>query len=140
MTTVRQTNWPARLNAFIEQRRTMPFAWGKNDCCLFVCDWISLLTGIDPAKNLRGKYSDALGAKRVLQRGGGVEAMASREFRVQGWQKIPVVLAQRGDPVSLTTEHGAALGICLGRHAAFPGPEGVSFVLRTECRKAWRIA
>lgn len=136
---MRQTNWPARLNAFIEQRRKMPFAWGGNDCCLFVCDWISLLTGIDPAKKLRGTYADALSAARVLKRHRGVEAIAARQCRANGWPSVPVVSAMRGDIVSLPTEHGAALGICLGRHAAFPGPAGLVFVALHECRHAWNI-
>lgn len=139
MSTMRQSNWPARLNAFIEQRRAMPFTWGKNDCCLFTCDWISLMTGIDPAKSLRKKYGDALGAQRILKRRGGVEAVAACECGKLGWSEVLPALAHRGDPVSVDTEHGAALGVSMGRHAAFPGPEGVAFVLMSKCRRAWRI-
>ncbi|MBM3855052.1 MAG: hypothetical protein FJ399_18170, partial [Verrucomicrobia bacterium] len=31
----RLPDWPARLDAFIEQRRRSAFAWGVHDCCQF---------------------------------------------------------------------------------------------------------
>ena len=49
----RVSNWPAALDQFLADHRDLPFTWGTNDCCLFTCDAIVALTGIDLAAELR---------------------------------------------------------------------------------------
>ena len=119
----------------------MPFTWSKNDCCTFVCDWIDLCCGVDPSRELklRGTYDDARGAARVLKRHGGIEAVVERAWRRLGWSETTLPYARRGDIVSLKTDHGPALGICLGDSATFAGPHGLAFVPLAECLRAWRV-
>jgi hypothetical protein len=138
-TTKRCNDWPRALALFLEEKRNEPFAWGVNDCCTFVCDWLAILTGVDPAADFRGKYSDALGAKRVLKKRGGLEAIALRAAKRWGWAPVPVREAQRGDLVLCEMPEGLAAGVCFGAVAAFAGAVGVVTQPMTKCRRAWRV-
>ena len=137
----RHNNWPEKMNEAIDRHRATPFAWGTSDCCLFACDVILETTGIDPGADLRGAYASRLGAARVLKRLGGVEAIAEARCTEHGFAELPSVsFAQRGDVVLLDTpREGPALGICVGSRAAFMGPNGLEFVLVSNCRRAWRV-
>lgn len=135
------SGWPVKLSAFIESRRGTPFKWGENDCCLFACDAIAVLTGIDPAaKSFRGKYTTALGAGRLLKKSGGVEGVAAKQCQKHGFDEVPVAFAQRGDVVLIDLPGiGDTLGICTGVSSVFPGEEGLVENPTLLCRKAWRI-
>lgn len=136
----RHVNWPERLNAAIDARRNMPGAWGSHDCCLFACDIINELVGIDPAADLRGTYDSALSAVRVLKANGGVEVIAETRCAANGFKELPSPnFAQRGDLVLTDTpRHGPALGICVGRASAFVGESHLEFYPMASCRRAWR--
>ena len=68
-------NVAAKLSAFINQRNCEPFKWGKNDCCLFVADWVLFATGNDVAADFRGNYRTENGAfKQLFKRDGAFEA------------------------------------------------------------------
>jgi hypothetical protein len=142
-------DWPKLLFHFIESRRNTPFAWGRQDCCLFACDGILAQTGLDPAARMfRGKYRDALGAARLVHKHGGVEAIADKICAKLGYAEVPVLMAQRGDVVLMSAQKAGAaglfgrqpvLGICIGAMAAFTGVAGLVFHPVGSCRKAWRI-
>jgi hypothetical protein len=142
-------DWPTLLFHFIEARRNTPFAWGRQDCCLFACDGILAQTGLDPAAGLfRGKYRDALGAARLVRKHGGVEAIATKVCTGLGYHPVPVLMAQRGDVVLLSARAAGSagmfgrepvLGLCLGGEAAFTGQAGLVFHPVANCRKAWRV-
>jgi hypothetical protein len=119
----RRDNWPDLLAAYIESKRSEPFAWGSNDCCLFAADWVQIATGHDIAAQWRGSYTTALGARRALDEGGGIEALVEQA----GGIRIETGLAQRGDLVAQESGNGVALGICLGVVAAFISSDGVHF-------------
>jgi len=59
------------INAAIEASLHVPFEWGKNDCCTFVCDGLAKATGSDPMASLRGAYCDEAGADVALSAAGG---------------------------------------------------------------------
>lgn len=132
----RADNWPTLLTRFIEERRAMPFAWGSNDCCLFAADWCRTVGGIDFAEGIRGTYSSALGAMRVLEKHGGVFGLAQKRA---GLERVPKQMAQRGDIVAHEVPHGVALGICLGAVAAFVGRDGLTFAPIEAAVGVWRI-
>lgn len=52
-----------------------PFAWGEFDCCLFFADWIALRRGVDPAAELRGRYSTEREMRRLVKAAGGIERL-----------------------------------------------------------------
>lgn len=139
--TNRVPNWPAVLGDVVHLRMHMPFAWGSHDCCLFASDVIKSLTGIDPAENLRGRYTTAAGAKRVIARHGkSVEKLVEKFSVKHGWEEVPVTRASRGDLVLVdTADHGPSVGVCVGATAVFAGPNGLTFQSLTMCRRAWRI-
>ncbi|MEI8397262.1 MAG: hypothetical protein WCF85_21275, partial [Rhodospirillaceae bacterium] len=64
---MRHPDWPVRLDRFLAERRDRPFAWGSNDCCLFVLDWIELATGTRPF-DPRGLYHDQAEAAALLRK------------------------------------------------------------------------
>ena len=133
--TTRRDNWPNLLAQFIEARREQPFAWGSNDCCTFGADWVETCTGVDYALAWRGRYSSGLGAVRVLDEAGGVEALVD----ALGLQRVAPQLAGRGDIVAQETGRGMTLGICLGVSTAFVAKTGLVFGPIENVETAWRI-
>ncbi len=107
------------------------------DCCAFACAWLHILVGYDPS--LEFTYSDAKSAKKLLKSSGGVEAIVADVCGRNHWPEQPVIQAQRGDIVMMDTPQGAALGICMGSRAAFPGLDGLVFKPLLESRRSWRI-
>lgn len=135
MITDRAANWPALLDAFVEARRHAPFKWGEHDCCLFAADWVRECRGFDPAEKLRG-YTTALGAmRRVRLLGDTVEDLPA----ALGFEPVAAAHAARGDMVSVQTDTGPAIAICLATHIVAPGPECLTFLPRNRARKAWRV-
>lgn len=131
---------PSTLDAFVESKRHEPFAWGKNDCCLFACDWLRVLHGVDPAARLglRDTYSTALGAWRIIKEAGGIREIASTACALHGWPEVPVRQVHRGDIVAIDSGDGLALGVCLGDKGAFPGKSQMAFRPSCEFVVAWR--
>jgi len=95
----RYDDWASRLLALITERRSTPFAWGQHDCALFACDAVKVMTGVDPARGLRGKYRSAMGAARALKghAGAGITATARKIAKTHGCREVPVLFARRGE-------------------------------------------
>ena len=139
----RISNWPAALTLFLQEKEHLPFQWGENDCCLFTCDWIAILTGEYPevARSLRGTYHSAAEAAEVLATLGGVEAIASQYAASKGWGVVSSPrLAQRGDIATVKTEQGVALGVVTGWRVAHPGTDGIVWTTLDEAITVWRIS
>lgn len=67
------------------------FAWGRNDCGIWIADQLRPIIGRDVVADFRGRYVDAAGSVSVLNDAFGsadmidvVAAIAARE----GWQEI----------------------------------------------------
>ena len=123
----RVDNWPLVLSHFIEARRSQPFEWGVNDCCLFASDWVRACTGIDPAEAIRGSYSSALSAARVISAHGGMIGIVQQLGEPLGMEPVHAWSAGRGDLVIQDNGKGASLGIVLGPCAAFVAADGLMF-------------
>lgn len=54
------------LTTYIAATGDLPFVWGARDCTLWVADWCQWHFGFDPAATIRGQYSTASGARRIL--------------------------------------------------------------------------
>ncbi|WP_290654490.1 hypothetical protein [Idiomarina sp.] len=63
----RSNDWPTQLAEFLLSKRSEPFQWGENDCCLFAADAIIAMGGEDVAEDVRGRYKTALGARRIMK-------------------------------------------------------------------------
>ena len=132
---MRYQDWPERLHQIVADSHVKPFAWGQHDCCLFAANVVMELIGVDPAAELRGTYSTALEAARILKDRGGVREIASTVLH-----EIPPMTAQRGDVVMVHTDaHGDALAVCLGAHCAAPGVESLQYLPMSRSVAAWRV-
>ena len=131
----RRADWPKRLHAQIEAARQRPFEWGLHDCAAFATAVAADLTGQDPVAHLRGSYTSAWGAERVMAEHGGLAALITEYYG----EPIAIAQAGRGDLVLAERDNGPALGVCLGSVAAFAGPDGLAFLNMNEGRLAWRI-
>lgn len=108
------------LEAFLEAETAAAFEWGVRDCWLLPADWVLARTGRDPAAPWRGRYASALGATRLINRGGGPEAFAGASLGACDWVRSASV--RRGQVglvmAAIETTHGVrqALvgGIALG--------------------------
>jgi hypothetical protein len=129
------------LIAFVEGRATMPFAWGrtKNDCISYGLGWVEAQTGVDLLEGSGLRWRSALGAKRVIDRLGGLERA------IDGYlPRVEASMAQRGD-VGLIRSEGATTfaGFTLvgieGDTVVGPGLLGSERCLRTELVAAWSI-
>ena len=126
--------WPMLLVQFIDERRTMPFAWSTNDCCIFAADWIRLCTGQDFAQAMRGQYRSGLGAFRVLRQYGGILGLVREHAKLT---PVELRMVKRGDVVACESKTGLALGVSLGDKAAFVSKYGLIFPSVEIITHAW---
>ena len=132
----RLPGWPELLAAHLKTLEATPFEWAVHDCCTFAGDAVQVITGTDPMADLRGTYTGALGAARVLQAEGGLAVAVSKRM---GFGKLPA-LAQRGDVVMFDMpERGPALGICVGPQFVAPGEGGMAFINMSAALTAWSV-
>lgn len=125
--------WRAAFEAFILSRRSLPFAWGSQDCCLFAASAAQTITGIDVGADVRGTYSDARGALETLDRIGGIEAAGARFG-----PECPPLAARIGDIGLLNHGDRAMLGVCVGEHWLVTATDGLAALPLDAARKAWR--
>jgi hypothetical protein len=134
-------DWPARLSDVVQTARARPFKWGDHDCCLFACDAILAMTGVDMAEGLRGSYDDLPSAVAAMKRlcGGGLERLAEH-IAAQYGREVAPAFAPRG-AVTLFDDpaQGPALGVCLGARTANLGRNGLVMVPMRLVRRAWMV-
>jgi hypothetical protein len=139
--------WEGRLAEFVTQARSRPFLTGEFDCCLMPCDAVEMMTGVDPAAALRGRFKTERGALRVLKRfaGGGITEVAEKIAAELGAPEVPIRFARRGDivlvldPVFVRAPWDALLGLCLGRQVAVMAPEGLRLTPMHDLNRAWAV-
>lgn len=136
----RLPDWRPRLGRIIDSAREVPFQWGVFDCALHVCNCIRAITGVDPAANFRGKYSDTAGAAAIY--GSSFEDFIAVQAQLLSLQEIPVTLARRGDVVFVdnATPQGCVGVVSLdGRYVSCAGEKGIVMVTIDRWRRAWRV-
>lgn len=130
-------DWPERLSAFIRERRTLPYAYGSNDCCTMVQDWVLLATGTDLMPGVVRPTSRIAGARFLLAGGfGDVEGLATRLI---GAPLTSPSLAQRGDVVSFFADGEMHLAIVAGGNAVTPTEQGIGWVPRVLWVRGWKV-
>jgi hypothetical protein len=112
----RLPDWEELLSGYLADNAARPFSWGDNDCILFACGAVEAMTGVDPAADYRGQYSDREGAALALREIGKGTLVKTMDAT---FKRKPVGMAQRGDIVMF---RGAA-GVCVGAVALFVGEE-----------------
>lgn len=133
----RLPDWPRRLDAFIRERRSQPFAWGVNDCCTFAEGAVRAQTGVALLAGL-ARPATRFGAARFLRRRGHRD-VAGLATELLGPPLDSPRLARRGDVVCFFGGVADTLGICTGAHVCAPGRAGLEFLSRSVVRDAWRV-
>lgn len=134
----RKQNWQRLLVEYLADCSTQSFRPGILDCGLFFAGAVKAMTGVDPAKPLRGKYRSIKGAKRVLNEMGfrnHIDYVASL-FE----ERSSILAAQRGDGAVVTDADGEqALGIVQGERIYVMGLNGIGLVPLTEAEKVFIV-
>lgn len=130
---------PDAVMAAVEEAMSARWEWGRADCCTAASDVFLALHGIDPMASLRGRYSDAMGAARLIQSWGGFVAMASGLARAAG---LVVSDGQPGDiglsvPGDAGGPDGRALLICI-QPGAWAGKSDLGYSILPNAERCWR--
>lgn len=140
----RRTGWQEALDKFLRAHQDRPFEYGKWDCCLFVCDAIVEMTGVDLAVSYRGKYSTRIGAMRTIGELVGmasVRAVAENAATVYGMPEIPITHAHRGDMVVVRRGRDYSLGLVAlnGREVIVSSKRGLWRLPLSCAIRAWQV-
>jgi hypothetical protein len=127
------------------ERARMPFAWGTNDCAMFVADGIERMTGTDIAADFRGRYDnekDAIATIEMITGGATIEDAAAWCAARHGIMEWPVPLfAQRGDMVIVRDAGRLISGLVhlSGRHVVTVGELALKRLPITAATRAWHV-
>ena len=131
---VRRHDWASRLFAVADEHQDRSFAWGVNDCCLFVARCIDAMTDSDLEAQILSRYSDVDSARAfVLEYG--LLSVAVSHYLGEPVTRSP----QRGDAVLIHGGEDYAVGICLGSQIAAMGPTGLRMLPLSEVIKVWPV-
>jgi len=128
--TGRRPDWMVRLDALVCAFRERPFAWGDHDCCTVAAAVVEACTGADVMGDLRGRYSTALGAARLIEAEGGMAAMLAARLGTE----VAVSMAQAGD-IGL----GADGRLVWFGGAGWHGPGELGLVTTDDPVRVWRV-
>lgn len=131
---MRVANWSTVLGERIEAWRGRAFAWGTADCCAFVADVTTAISG-ESRRELFPAYETEAEALALLAEHEGMVGLLTRAFG----QPKAVAFAQRGDVVAIDCGHGLAACICVGAASCAIGPAGMVFVPTSNAVAAWSI-
>jgi hypothetical protein len=132
----RHKDWRARLSASIETKRRMPFAFGQNDCALFVADSIEAVIGVDLAAPYRGRYASAEEALQLMRAAGYADLCALVAGHLD---EIPPAFARAGDVMAFPSdETGWAIGVVNGERVTVLRPDGLGTLPRDKAARAFR--
>ncbi|RWX28964.1 hypothetical protein EHH54_31820 [Rhizobium leguminosarum] len=119
------------------------FRWsglGGDNCITWCATWASEITGIDPAEDLRGTFSDAAGADKIISAAGGVVSFMDGRLKPIGFVRVDD--PHDGDIAAVKAPagiHGDIIGaIRFGPLWAMMAPAGV-IARKLEHVAAWRL-
>lgn len=139
---VRKPNWAVLLDDYLHSCLCRTFAYGSFDCCLFVCDAIREMTGVDVAAPFRGQYTSRKQAYRAIENYAGratVEAVSERVTQDHGMPEIAPARAQRGDVLLVRRKLDSLALVGLdGRYLA-AAERGYEYVPSQLVTRAWRV-
>lgn len=121
-----------------------PFKPGLMDCTFWVCDWIKLRTGKDPANRWRGLLSTNLQCARAIKAEGDLLQMADKIALELKLQSISPSEAQPGDVGVALANAGKSrivqVLVIRGRIGWMAKiNNGLTINSRTEVLAAWRL-
>lgn len=147
----KRIGWEDILDQFFEDRATIPFQWGVQDCSIIGSDAVMLMTGKDPMIGERNGYTNKFGALRLLREhhGVGILNAYSKVFDEMGFDEvddvrygdIAFVRVQNLDPEAARMFGGVTLVVGYNDMGAVvgPGKDGLILIEKYELVKAWRL-
>lgn len=130
---MRRHDWASSMHAAMADHQGRQFAWGINDCCLFVARTVDAMTGSTLAQQLAAAYSDEASALALIASHGGLAEAVS------AFLGPPVAeRATRGDVALIEGGEGLAVGICIGSTVVAMGKTGLMSVPRSAILKVWK--
>lgn len=131
-----------QLIEFLHSRAGRPFAYGADDCSLFLADWWRRVHRVDPAAELRGRYRDEASKDARLREERGLQRLVARLARSAGSHRVtePVL----GD-FGLIAKDGKPYGaICAGKAGslmcwAVRSETGIAMLSNPRVLQAWAI-
>lgn len=137
---MRLPDWERRLAAHFERSHIRAFAWGVFDCALAACEAVEAVTGTDPGKSYRGKYTSGAEASTITDNDLG--EFAAGVAKAAGFAEVAPTFARRGDLVLVDNGDPAhALGTVdlTGRFAWCAFERGFIRFSIDRWLRAWRI-
>jgi hypothetical protein len=136
--------WPGLLDRFISENRHRHFAYGSFDCCLWVCDCIQVMTGVDVAAEFRGRYNSRTGALRRIREVTGassVRKVVEHVTAAQGMVPAPVLNLGRGDVGLIRRSRDYSLGIVAldAARLIVAAASGLEWIPLTMATAGWRV-
>jgi len=134
---MRYPDWPTRLDKALKEAKEKGFVWGESDCCLFSCNIVKAITGIDYGASFRNRYTTQKGAILSLHGFSGGSLVDTANL-IMG-QEQPLRSANRGDFVLADQGQGDMLGICVGEHVVFLSKNSFVYLKLKDCKLSWGI-
>lgn len=106
---MRKTDWRAALSKYVKTQVMRPAKAGSHDNFTFTAGCIGALTGRDPARGLRGKYSSESSSQRLFE---GLGHLDHVDYLTGGREEVPASFAQAGDLAVFSVER--VVGIVSG--------------------------
>jgi hypothetical protein len=129
-------NWQTELSDFIREVETKPFDFPTWNCALFAADAVKAQTGLDLLADIRGKYSNELGASKQLQSIYNLNTVQELFKKQLDMPLKSIAFARVGDIVFVSKGidfdlpidmkmFGPVPGLCYGQQSYFVGKDGL---------------
>lgn len=132
----------------VETHMAGPWVWGLSDCCASACSVFRDLHGVDPMADLRGFYSSAIGARRLIEDRGGLLGLAQHMATRAGLREVKVeapgvigVSGAIGDDGSKKSDWrvaGRSLLICV-KPGAWVGRSADGYAATARAKVMWNV-
>ena len=137
----RKEDWLQNLNSFIEERRHKPFSFGEQDCCLFACDAVKVMTGTDLGADFRGYKGKRETLEILKQYKEDVKTIAeivTDKYNIKENKNIN--RTHKGDLVLLKNNDRYLMGIYYSKAQSYcPTNNGICILGPNEVVKTWGI-
>jgi hypothetical protein len=133
---VRRPDWQPRLIELANQRRRMPYSYGKNDCWLFARAAVETMTGALLFPDMPS-YGGWIAAARVMI-SRGWETIEDMATEMLGPPTDPET-SRPGDIVSYEAAGDLHLAVRIGDMAIAPMMHGTQPIAPHDWRRCWKV-
>lgn len=134
---MKQRDWAARLNAYLQAVKARPYDDAAHNCGTFVAGAVEAITGEDFGKPYTEEPTLARQIARLRKDGFGTHA----DYAASIFEEIPPAFARLGDLAAFDTDDplGVALGVVNGERTFVLRPDGLGTLETLTAKRAFRI-